>query len=164
VNINGWVTHNSKPVCTMVLANGKHMFTCSGDGSFNLRVPLDKNGQITLFSFCSGLAPFRTTIYPKDGQDMSIALQKAEPGQGMDIDYNFDSVSSTRAQISGTVTYKGAPVCSMVLANGQHMFTCSGDGSFSLNVPLNSKGGITFFAFCSGLPPFRYDFNVEEIY
>jgi hypothetical protein len=164
VNIKGTVTYNGSPVCTMVLANGQHMFTCSGDGSFSLNVPLDKEGKITLFSFCSGLSPFRTTIYPEDGEDMAIALQKAEPGQGMNISYDFDSVSSTRAQISGTVTYKGAPVCSMVLANGQHMFTCSGDGSFSLNVPLNSKGAITFFAFCSGLPPFRYDFNAEEIY
>jgi hypothetical protein len=164
VEIYGVVNYGIKPVCSMVLANGQHMFTCSGDGSFKLRVPLDKDGKITLFSFCSGLSPFRTTIYPEDGEDMVIALQKAEPGQGMDIDYDFDAVSATKATISGRVTYKGAPVCSMVLANGQHMFTCSGDGSFSLNVPLDSKGGITFFSFCSGLPPFRYDFSAEEIY
>jgi hypothetical protein len=164
VSIEGRVTYNSNPVCAMILANGKHMFSCSGDGRFSLNVPLDENGQITVFSFCSGLAPFRTTIYPEDGKGMLIELQNADPGQGMEIQCDIQAIGTTRAQLTGTVSYNGSPVCAMVLANGQHMFTCSGDGSFSLNVPLDNLGSVTLFGFCSGLRPYHYVFTAEEIY
>ena len=52
------------PLCAMVLANGQYMFSCDGTGAFDLDVPLDENGQITLFSFADGFAPFRTTLGP----------------------------------------------------------------------------------------------------
>jgi hypothetical protein len=158
VNINGRVTYGGNPVCAMTLANGQYMFTPASTGDFSLNVPLDSKGQITLYVFCSGLAPFKRVIYPQEGQGMRIALEKATPGQGMDVNCLFTPTSPTRVRLSGAVYYKGNPVCAMVLANGQYMFTCSGDGSFSLDVPLDSKGGITLFAFCSGLPPYRYDY------
>jgi len=47
-----------------VLANGQYMFSCSGDGSYSLDVPLDGNGEITLFTFVDGLQPYKEIIRP----------------------------------------------------------------------------------------------------
>ncbi len=163
VNINGTVTYNGTPVCAMVLANGQYTFTCSGDGSFDLDVPLDGNGQITVFAFCSGLAPFQQVIYPSEGQGMQIELEDAEGGSGMDVTYTVTTINTTWVRLEGTVSFNGMPVCAMVLANGQYMFTCSGDGSFSLDVPLDDVGSITLFVFCSGLPPYKYVIVMDQI-
>ncbi len=43
----------------MVLANGQHTFTCDSPGEFGLEVPPDAGGDITLFVFCDGSAPFK---------------------------------------------------------------------------------------------------------
>jgi hypothetical protein len=67
-------------------------------------------------------------------------------------------------RLTGTVSYGGSPVCAMVLANGQYMFTCSGDGSYSLDVPINpADGSITLYSFCNGLPPYKYVFTTDQI-
>ena len=77
-NINGNVTYDGSPVCSMVLANGQYQFTCSGDGSFNLDVPLDSNGQITVYSFCSGLSPYKKVINPPEAVNIQIQLESGE--------------------------------------------------------------------------------------
>ena len=60
------------------------------------------------------------------------------------------------AAIKGNVrTGNGAPVCALVLANGQYMFSCGGSGGFSLDVPPDEKGLVTLFAFADGFAPFR---------
>jgi len=165
VTIQGTVTYNGMPVCTMVLANGQYMFTCSGDGSFNLDVPLDPDtGQITVFAFCEGLAPFEQVIFPAEGHGMQIELASGEGGSGMDVTSTITAINTTWVRIEGTVSYNGTPVCAMVLANGQYMFTCSGDGSYSLDVPLDpDDGSATLFSFCSGLPPFKYVYTSDQI-
>ncbi|MFC1789098.1 putative metal-binding motif-containing protein [Thermodesulfobacteriota bacterium] len=149
----------------MVLANGQYMFTCSGDGSFNLDVPLDPDtGQITVFAFCEGLAPFEQVIYPAEGHSMQIEMAAGEGGSGMDVTSTLTAINTTWVRIEGTVSYNGSPVCAMVLANGQYMFTCSGDGTYSLDVPLNpDDGSVTLFSFCSGLPPYKYVYTSDQI-
>jgi hypothetical protein len=163
-NINGTVRYNGTPVCAMVLANGQYMFTCGDSlGLFDLEVPLDGNGQITVYAFCSGMAPFKQIIYPADGENMQIELERDDGGRGMGVTYTLDAINTTWARLSGEFSYNGTPLCAMALANGQYMFTCSGDGSFSLDVPLDSNGGVTFYGFCSGFAPYKYVFTSDEI-
>ncbi len=61
-------------------------------------------------------------------------------------------------RITGSITLDGAPLCALVLANGQFMFTC-GDalpkGDFDLTAPPDAQGQITLFGFSSGLSPFQ---------
>ena len=67
-------------------------------------------------------------------------------------------VSDGWATIAGAIAHNGAPLCAMVLANGQYMFTCAdGDafGQFELDVPLDTNDEITVQAFVSGLAPYR---------
>jgi hypothetical protein len=55
-------TGGGTPLCAMVLANGQYMFTCDPQGEYNLYVPFDESGRITLFGFCDGFMPFKTTL------------------------------------------------------------------------------------------------------
>ena len=162
VNINGTVAYNGTPACAMVLANGQYMFTNDQDGNFGLNVPLD-NGQITVFVFCSGLAPFQKVIYPAEGQGMMIELQDADEGRGMDVTTTLQAINTTWVRLQGTMSYDSSPVCAMALANGQYMFTSQADGNFSLDVPLDVDGSITQFGFCSGLPPYQITYTTEQI-
>ncbi|HET9579896.1 MAG TPA: hypothetical protein VFP44_18830 [Usitatibacter sp.] len=59
--------------------------------------------------------------------------------------------------VSGSVANStGSPICGLVLANGEFMFSCSPTGSYSLDdVPLDSAGQITLFAFAEGHFPFK---------
>ena len=47
------------PICAMILAGGKYMFSCGANlGVYNLRVPLNDNGQIKLQIYADGYAPY----------------------------------------------------------------------------------------------------------
>jgi len=88
---------------------------------------------------------------------MAIDLKDAAEGPGLELDRTFTAINTSMVRITGTVSYGGSPVCAMVLANGQYMFTCSGDGSYSLDVPIDpADGSVTLYSFCSGLPPYKY--------
>ena len=59
INITGKVLlqDTQTPICAMVLANGQHMFSCDGSGSYALNIPLDSNGQYKLQVYADGFAP-----------------------------------------------------------------------------------------------------------
>ena len=59
INIAGKVLlqDSQAPICAMVLANGKHMFSCDGTGSYALNIPLDNNGRFKLQVYADGFAP-----------------------------------------------------------------------------------------------------------
>ena len=163
--IAGSVAVNGSPACAMVLANGQYMFTCpAGDdfGKFELDVPLDANGEITVQAFVSGLAPFRMDADPAD-LNMDIAMQPATPESRSPavtrVTASDASTPAGWARITGTVTLDDLPLCAMVLANGKYKFSCgANNGVYDLTVPLDGNGGITQFVFVSGLKPFKQTF------
>jgi len=57
--------------------------------------------------------------------------------------------------ISGTVAAgdNGDPVCAMVLANGQQMFSCDGTGNYALNIPLDNNGQFKLQVYADGFAP-----------
>ena len=163
VNINGTVTYDGTPLCAMVLANGQYMFTCGDNlGIWDLEVPLDSNGLITLYGFCSGFSPFKTVLTPSEALDFDITMIRAAAGsREIDITMRTEPGDSNPnwVRISGTVTYDGTPLCAMVLANGQAMFSCGADlGTFDLEVPLDGNGDITLYGFASGCAPYKADY------
>jgi len=161
VNINGSVAYNNTPVCALVLANGQYMFTCVDNlGQYDLAVPLDANGDITLFAFCSGLAPFKTKLMPTDSVDFDIEMVRPGFG-GKEMELTVQTEEGTTnpnwVRIGGTVTNDhGIPLCAMVLVNGQSMFTC-GDkiGEYDLEVPLDENNEITLYGFCSNMRVYK---------
>jgi len=157
--IQGTVTHNGTSLCAMVLANGQYMFSCGeNQGTYELDVPLDENGEITLFAFVDGLAPFKQVLTPEAAADFDIEMELASP------DSKTPTVTSTAVasidnpgwiDIAGSVSLEGTPLCAMVLANGQYMFSCDPIGEYQLSVPLDGNGEITLFVFVDGLQPYK---------
>jgi hypothetical protein len=158
--ISGSVSFNGSPVCAMVLANGQYMFTCGTNlGEYELRVPLDSNDEITIQAFVSGKAPFRTVTDTSD-LDVHIAMQSASPdAKSPSVTTTTDTNASTQPgwkRITGTIDHNGTPVCAMVLANGQYMFSCgASSGAYDLTVPLDGNGEVTLYVFASGFQPYK---------
>jgi subtilisin family serine protease len=148
------------PLCAMVLANGQHMFTCGANpGRYELVVPLDEDRRITLYGFCSGFAPFKAVFTPEESLAFDITMARAAAGsREIEITVQTEPGTANPAwlRISGTVHYDGIPLCAMVLANGQSMFSCGADlGTFDREVPLDGNGEITLYVFCSGFAPYK---------
>lgn len=57
------------------------------------------------------------------------------------------------------VNTSGAGLCGLVLANGQFMFSCSPNGTWSLTVPQDSFGEVTLFGFVDGHFPWKRTFG-----
>jgi len=168
VHINGTVTYNGTAVCGMVLANGQYMFTCGNSlGVYDLEVPLDGNGEITLYAFVSGFSPFKSVLRPEEALDFDILMTRAAAGS-REIDITLQSapgiVNPDWIRISGTVTYDGTPLCAMILANGQNMFSCGDDlGTFDMEVPLDGNGEILLYVFGSGFSPYKIVDTPEDV-
>jgi hypothetical protein len=63
---------------------------------------------------------------------------------------------TTFATTSGYIeNCDGTPLITLVLANGQYMFSNNPAGEFSLQVPLDENGEITLLVFASGFLPFK---------
>jgi hypothetical protein len=168
-DISGEVTaEDGTPLCTMVLANGQYMFSCDPMGEYALSVPLDENGQITLFAFCDGLAPFKEILTPEQSANFDIAMSPVSPNsERMTVTAEFD-VAVTHSgwiKIAGTVRNNdNIPLCTMVLANGQHSFTCGeNQGKYEIEVPVDEEKKVTIFTFCDGFQPSKHIFDTTEI-
>ncbi len=157
ITIDGNVNFGDVPACALVLANGKKMFSCSGDGSYDLTVPLDGNGEITLFSFVSGLAPFKQVLTPNQTVNYDISMTVDQGSPVFVVTRNLFSTNKDGwVKMSGTIEYEGEPVCALVLANGQHMFSCGdNNGLIDMEVPYDANGQVTLFVFASGFQPFK---------
>lgn len=168
VNISGTVTFNENMVVAMILCNGQYMFSGGATpGQYDLEVPLDGNGQITLFAFASGFAPYKEVLTP-DGNVITQDIQMTRsdstklPQIYLNENHVHDEDPSLRT-ITGNVKFDRDFLCSMVIANGQNTFTCDGFGTFELHVPLDAEGNITFFCFIAGFSPFKLVFDPTTI-
>jgi len=133
------------------------MFSCEeNQGIYELEVPLDANGEITLFAFVDGLAPFKVTSEPSS-LPSNIEMELASP-DSLTLAVTVEVVESIDnpgwVKIVGSVSRRIA-LCGMVLANGQYMFSCDPYGEYQLSVPLDANGEITLFVFVDGLQPYK---------
>lgn len=162
--VTGNIYFGAQPICALVLINGQSQFTCDGNGSFDLFVPVDDSGNVTVMSFADGFAPVTRVLQPHGPVEVKIDMVKT--GGGME--FAVDAIATLgdvpgRATISGTVTYGNQPVCALVLANGRDMFSCGANlGTFELDVPLDSTGSVSLMTFVSGFKPYQKTFNVTN--
>ena len=158
IPISGQVLFGSTPLCSMVLANGQHTFSCDGSANYNLMVPLDTQGLITLQVFTAGFAPYRQVLTPGQATNVTVNMIRDEAGRNFDVTYKIgpSALIGGWVSVNGTIAYNGTPLCAMVLINGQHMFSCGQDpGNYSLDAPLESVGNVTVQVFAFGFQPFR---------
>ena len=156
VPASGNVYFGDIPICALVLINGQQQFSCDGTGRYDLSVPVDAAGQITVQAFASGFAPFNSILRPDQAVEYPIEMSRDDSAPAMDVVKMLsESTTEDRRIISGTVQISGIPICALVLANGQTMFSCGENlGSFSLDVPLDSNGRVTLMIFADGFQPY----------
>ncbi len=169
VSIWGKVQYGDIPLCTMVLVNGQHMFSCRGEGRYGLYVPLNSEGKITILCFADGFATYNVTLSPAEAVNHDINMETASSDSNkitVTKDYVGPGVNNPDwTRLSGTVYYGEIPLCSMVLANGQHVFTCNEDangeydGKYDLEIPLDNDGNITLFGFVDGFLQYKETFK-----
>ncbi len=163
VTFTGQVTNTEgTPLCAMVLINGEFIFSCDGNGQYQLSFPLDSSAQATVFAFVDGLAPFRQVVTPSStSQTQAIVVSPSNDPTTATV--NLSTVTDAGGgwvSLGGTVTNaSGTPLCGVVLANGQYTFSCGSAGAFALTVPREVDGSVTLFVFVDGLSPYRNTFT-----
>lgn len=125
VDLNGRVaTSNGTPLCALVLASGKSVFSCNPSGPFTLSgLPTESDGTIKLQVYVDGFLPFAARITDFGFQSVVMVragscpiddgLSDKSPLGGTytilrtSVEYNdgsvFDSVQSN-VQVTGTMT------------------------------------------------------------
>ena len=158
VRISGTVTSKEgQPLNAMVLINGEYMFTDAIAGKYDLTVPLDSAGEITLFGGCDGQAPFKRVWKPEEAEYFDIIMSApSSDGKNMTLTSVItESEKEGWVKLTGKAIYNDLPLNMIVLANGQQMFTSWESGEYELTVPLDANGEITLFGFCDGLQPYK---------
>ena len=158
VDINGTVqTAGGLDICAMVLASGQYLFSCDPDGVFSLtNLPRETDGTVKLQVYADGFNPYIVNL--TESSELSIVMTPAancpsynpasDPG-------NYPGSAGNRIDISGQalVGENDDPICAMVLANGEYMFSCDGAGSYALQVPLDTNGQVKQQVYADGFAP-----------
>jgi hypothetical protein len=158
VPAGGNVYFGTTPLCAQVLINGQSQFSCDGSGRYDMDVPLDGNGMITVQVFADGFAPFKQILTPEQASAYQVNMIRVVQGiPSIEVNAKYsDSASEGWVIISGTVNSGENPVCALILANGQKMFSCGDNlGVFSLEVPLDQDGAVTLMVFAAGFQPYK---------
>ncbi|MCG6898395.1 MAG: SBBP repeat-containing protein [Gammaproteobacteria bacterium] len=144
-------------ICAMVLASGKFMFSCNPIGELLLTgLPREKNGTVKRQVYADGFFPKIDILTGSTSAAVFMTRSGACPSYNMPYDQAVVPGSAgKRINISGKVLLQNSqtPICAMVLANGQFMFTCDGTGSYALNIPLDSNGQFKLQVYADGFAP-----------
>ena len=158
VDLTGFVQDpGGTGVCAIVLASGQFMFSCNPDGPFSLTdLPRENDGTVKRQIYADGFLP-RVDVL-SDSVDETVVMTRA--GTCPDYNPSYDPTvtpgsAGARVDISGSVLLQdtATPICAMVLANGQFMFSCDGMGSYALNIPLDANGQFKLQVYADGFAP-----------
>ena len=165
VSVGGNVYYGDTPLCALVLVNGQSRFSCDGSGRYDMDAPLDASGALTLQAFATGFAPVTELLSPAQAREYRVEMFRAVGGAEFQVDAFLSSSSAPgRAYVSGSVRAGGTPVCALVLANGQKMFSCNENlGLFGLDVPVDQNGNVTLMVFASGFKPYNQVFPATNL-
>jgi len=168
VSLSGRVENSDEvPLCAMVLASGKYTFSCDGSGNFSLGgLAREPDGSVKRQVYVDGFFP---KIDVLQGSTTEVVVMERS---GACPDYNAPSnpgnapdSAGKRVDIRGSVLLgnSGDPVCAMVLANGQYMFSCDGSGNYNLNIPLDENGQFKLQVYADGFAPYTSFFGESNL-
>lgn len=167
-DLQGHVWYGDTPLCALVIANGQSVFTCNPRGPFELlSLPLNANGQIEVQVFAAGFAPFKQAVTPTGTNPLAtlprIEMVREKEGRAFQIQESFVRFrEGDRVRVGGSISIDDVPVCGLILANGQKMFSCGDNlGIFSFDVPLDAANNISLQAFAAGFQPFKKDTLID---
>jgi len=158
IDISGSVkTTYDADVCAMVLAGGKHIFSCNPPGEFSLTdIPRESNGTVKRQIYADGFF-LKIDILSEDSDDVVVMSHSGTcPSYNTPYDPGFfPDAAGNWIDVSGTVLLQDTQtlVCAMVLANGQYMFSCDGTGGYDLTIPLDNNGQFKLQVYADGFAP-----------
>jgi hypothetical protein len=158
VDLSGTVkASGGEDLCAMVLASGQFMFSCNPAGVFSLEgLPRENSGSVKRQIYADGFFPKVDTLTGSSNDAVVMTRSGTCPSYNTPYDTGFfpDSAGK-RINISGKVLTPNSqtPICAMVLANGQYMFSCDGSGSYALNIPLDTNGQFKLQVYADGFAP-----------
>ncbi|MCP3894805.1 MAG: hypothetical protein GY706_09285, partial [Bacteroides sp.] len=157
VTVSGKVVYLDDPQSALVLVNGQSMFTNSDDGIFEIEALLDETGTLTLNVFVSGMAPYEQTVRPPETTDLIVSMSQPAPDSSeMSLIAEIWPVDGDKVKIEGNVSFGGLPLHAMVIANEQHVFSNSENGSFRMVVmPTEEYEQIRIMCFSDGFIPYE---------
>ena len=158
LDLSGTVkTDDGTDICAMVLASGQYMFSCNPVGSFSLTdLPREQNGTVKRQIYADGFFP-KIDFMTESSIDAVLMTRSGTcPRYTTSYDPAFVPGSAgKRINIAGKIFLQNSqtPICAMVLANGQYMFSCDGAGSYALNIPLDNNGQFKLQVYADGFAP-----------
>jgi uncharacterized protein YkwD len=158
VDLGGMIENTGgTPLCSMVLASGQFMFSCNPVGKFSLlELPRESNGTVKRQVYADGFFPKIDALPGSVNETVVMTRSGVCPKYSTTYDPGFipDSAGK-RINLSGKVLLQNSqtPICAMVLANGQFMFSCDGTGSYALTIPLDSNGQFKLQVYADGFAP-----------
>ena len=158
VDLSGTIeTPNETAICAMVLASGKYTFSCNPVGVFSLTgLPRETDGTVKRQIYADGF--FMKIDILTDSTNDAVVMTHSGACPSYNIPYDSAFVPGSAGKyiyIAGQVLLQNSqtPICAMVLANGQHMFSCDGTGSYALKIPLDNNGQFKLQVYADGFAP-----------
>lgn len=111
INLSGraYLQGTNTPVCALVLANGKSMFSCDSGGNFSLMgVQVDGSGKITMFAWADGFLPYKLVFKPSSSQEQHDIDMKVAQGCSSSSSYvlTLNMAGTGSGAVSGGGIYK----------------------------------------------------------
>jgi hypothetical protein len=156
-------TKDGMDLCSMVLASGQFMFTCNPVGQFSLNgLPRENNGTVKRQVYVDGFFPKIDVL--SGSVDETVVMTRSGTCPSYNSLYDPAVVPDSagkRIDITGKILLQDiqTPICAMVLANGQFMFSCDGTGSYALNIPLDNNGQFKLQVYADGFAPITQKFD-----
>jgi hypothetical protein len=158
VDISGTVqTADGIDICAMMLASGKFMFSCNPIGVLSLTgLPRENNDTVKRQIYADGFFPKIDIL--TGTTDEAVIMMRSGTCPSYNATYDPSVVPGSAGKwinIAGKVLQQNSDtaICAMVLANGQHMFSCDGSGSYALYIPLDTNGQFKLQVYADGFAP-----------
>jgi hypothetical protein len=158
IDLGGTIkTADDTDICAMVLASGKFMFSCDPIGVLSLTdLSREQDGTVKRQIYADGFFPKIDILNETTNEAVVLTRSGACPSYNSLIDPAVLPGSAGKSiDITGKVLLQNSqsPVCAMVLANGQYMFSCDGSGRYNLNIPLDTNGQYKLQVYADGFAP-----------
>ena len=158
VDLSGTIkTADGSDICAMALASGQYMFSCNPSGVLSLPgLPREPDGTVKRQIYADGFFPRIDTLTGSSNDAVIMTRSGTCPSYNPSYDPAFvPNSAGKRINIAGTVLLQDSQtaVCAMVLANGKHMFSCDGTGSYALDITLDNNGRFKLQVYADGFAP-----------
>ena len=168
VDLSGTIqTADGRNICAMVLASGKSTFSCNPVGVFSLTdLQRENDGTVKRHIYANGFFPNIDVL--QDSVSETVVMTPAGTCPSYNVPYDagvYPGSAGKRINISGQVLMQNSqtPICAMVMANGQKMFSCDGTGSYALNIPLDNNGRFKLQVYADGFAPTIQTFDEFQV-